>query len=255
MKASRIGEYLYADTGGEGKGNIGAIELPNSTIIVDSTVSRKTALNFRSSLESQIKSPIRRIVITHYHADHTLGLPIFKDCDIIACRPYTKLRKSAMYQPTLTFEKNLMLRDGGFSVEIVRSGGHTDDSAYIYLPRERTLFSGDLIFAKTFFYAGDRTFNPEEWRSTLKRFLDLRIERIIPGHGPICDKEEVRTYLRFFDTTCSIMKELVERGASEKEATNSAEIPAFYPEYREGIRKLALTNWYRFYKSLGSKGF
>jgi cyclase len=250
MKASRISEHLYADTSGEGKGNISAIELPTSTVVVDSTVSPETAFAFRSSLESQIQSPVRRILITHYHADHTLGLPAFKDCDIIACKPYSTLRKDALYQPTLTFETNLLLRDDGFSLEIVHSGGHTADSAYAYLPEEKTLFSGDLIFAKTFFYAGDRTFNPEMWRSALRRFLDLKIERIIPGHGPICDKEEVRTYLGFFDTTCSIMKECAAKGLSEQDATHSREIPAFYPEYRQGIRKLALANWYRFYTSM-----
>ena len=248
MKVERVGERAYADLSGEGKGNIGAIELPNLTIVVDSTISEQTAFKFRSSLEQQIKSPIQKLIITHYHADHTLGIPAFKNCDIIASRPYKTLRKTARHQPTQTFEGTLILRDEASSIEISLVGGHTKDSAYVYFPQDKTLFSGDLIFAKTFFYAGDGTFNPEKWRDILKHFIEMDIERIVPGHGPLCDKEEVRTYLKFFETTCTVMKELVQDGLHKKEALNCREIPAFYAEYREGLREIALANWYRFYK-------
>lgn len=248
MKAEKIGEHVYANTSGEGKGNIGAVELPNFTVVVDSTISRKAASAFRSSLESQIQSSIRKLVITHYHADHTLGIPIFKDCDIIASEPYKRLKRTVRYQPTLTFKETFVLKDEGFFAEIVHSGGHTEDSSYVYFPHEKTLFSGDLIFAKTFFYAGDRTFNPEEWRAVLRRLVGMDIEKVVPGHGPLCDKEEINTYLEFFDTTSSIMEELVQKGLSKKQVIRSREFPAFYLEYREGVREQALANWYRFYK-------
>jgi glyoxylase-like metal-dependent hydrolase (beta-lactamase superfamily II) len=248
MNAEKIGERVYADTSGEGKGNIGAIELPNFTVAVDSTISRKTALAFRSSLESKVQSPVRNLVITHYHADHTLGIPVFKDCDIITSKPYKRLRKTAKYQPSLTFERTLVLEDEGLSVEMVHVGGHTEDSSYVYFPHEKTLFSGDLIFAKTFFYAGDRTFNPEAWSDALHHFMDMDIQKIVPGHGPLCDKEEIKIYVEFFDTTSSIMEELVRKGANEKRVLGYNKFPAFYPEFRKGIKKLALVNWYRFYK-------
>lgn len=253
MKANKIGERVYADTSGEGKGNIGAVALRNFSIVVDSTISGKTALAFRSSLESQIQVPIRKLVITHYHADHTLGIPVFKDCDIIASKPYKRLQSTVKYHPTVTFEKSLVVKDGDLSVEIVHAGGHTKDSSYVYFPKEKTLLSGDLIFAKTFFYAGDRTFNPEEWRNALRSFNDMDIEKIVPGHGPVCDNEEVETYLEFFDSTSSMMEDLVKKGFNEKEAIKCKEFPSFHPEYRKGVRELALVNWYRFYKKKEEK--
>ena len=248
MEATKIRERVYADTSGEGKGNVGAIELPSYTIVVDSTISTKTASSFRKSLESRIRSPVLKLILTHYHSDHVLGIPVFKDCDIITSEPYKKLRRTVKHNPKITFEKSLVLKDGKSSVEIVHAGGHTMDSSYIYFPQEKTLFSGDLIFAKTFFYAGDRTFNPQRWTEVLKRFMTMKIETIVPGHGPICSKEEVEKYIRFFETTSSIMKELIKAGAKEKEAVENTDFPDFYPEYREGVRTLALTNWYRFYK-------
>ena len=248
MVCERVYDRVYADTGGEGKGNIGAVELPNFTVVVDSTISTKTASAFRSSLENQIQSPIQKLVITHYHADHTLGIPVFRDCTIIASRPYKSLRKTVKYQPTSTFERKLVLEDEDSSVQIIHVGGHTGDSSYVYFPQEKVLFSGDLIFAKTFFYAGDRTFNPEKWEAVLESFVDLDFERIIPGHGPVCGKEEVKVYLDFFRTTRSIMKDLIQKGYSERQAVRSSKFPAFYPEYRKGVREQALVNWYSFYK-------
>lgn len=248
VEATKLSDRVYTDTSGEGKGNIGAIELNNYTIVVDSTISTKNAKAFRKSLESQVKSPLRKLVLTHYHSDHTLGIPVFKDCEIIASEPYKRLKRSAKYQPTLTFEKSLVLEDGDLTVEIVLAGGHTMDSSYIYVPCEKTLFSGDLVFAKTFFYAGDQTFNPEKWLEVLKKLLSMEIDVVVPGHGPICGKEEIETYINFFEDTCSIIKELVESGAKEREIIEYEGFPEFYPEYRKGVRELALANWYKFYK-------
>jgi cyclase len=248
MEATRISERVYADTSGEGKGNIGAIELPNYTVVVDSTISTKTANSFRKSLESKTKSPVRKLILTHYHSDHVLGIPAFKDCDIITSEAYEKLRRTAEHSPNITFDKSLVLKDGEFSVEIAHAGGHTTDSSYIYFPQKKTLFSGDLIFAKTFFYAGDRTFNPDSWTKALKKIMTMEIETIVPGHGPVCGREEVEKYIRFFEATSSKMRELVKMGASKKDALENTGFPDFYPEYREGLRVLALTNWYRFCK-------
>jgi cyclase len=248
MEATKVCERVYADTSGEGKGNIGAIELPRFTIVVDSTISTKTATSFRKALESTIASPIRKLVLTHYHSDHVLGLPAFKDCDVIASASYRKLRKTAKDQPIITFENSLVLEDGEWRVELVHTGGHTLDSSYVYFPKGKTLFAGDLIFAKTFFYAGDPTFNPDAWVEALKRFRTMDVHTIVPGHGPICNKEEVEGYIRFFESTSSMMKQLVQVGATERKVVENTGFPDFHPEYREGMRRLALTNWYRFYK-------
>lgn len=248
MKAEKIGAGVYADTSGEGKGNIGAVELPNFTVVVDSTISKETALAFKHSLETQVQSPIQKLFLTHYHADHTLGIPTFKGCEIFASKPYKNLRKTIKYQPTSTFEKTLTFKDEGYVIQATHVGGHTADSSHVYLPQEKVLFSGDLLFAKTFFYAGDRTFNPEKWIEALRSFSDMKIDKIVPGHGPLCGKEEVEIYLEFFKATSKIMKDLVEIGVNERQAVKRSEFHDFYPEYRKGVREQALANWYRFYK-------
>jgi cyclase len=248
VKASRLATGVYADTSGEGKGNIGAIEMSTYTVVVDSTISSKTAKAFRRSLQAQVETPLRKLVLTHYHADHTLGIPVFKDCEIIAAEPYKTLRRARKHQPTRSFEGSLVLRDGDLTVELVHAGGHTEDSSYVYFPREKTLFSGDLIFANTFFYAGDPTFNPETWLAVLNTFLSMEIDIVIPGHGPVCDKDEISVYAAFFNDVSRTVQELVADGAGKREVIEHAGIPKFHKEYRAGLRELALGNWYEFYK-------
>lgn len=276
MKAHKISSRVYADTSGEGRGNIGAIELPNYTIVIDSTLFPQTAATFRASLNSQTKSPIHKLILTHCHEDHIFGNQVFEDCEIISNKTLKKrmeelapeewtkkkliewekevpeyagkLRNVRITYPTVTFEETLTLKDEDYSVKIVHSGGHSGDTSYIYLPQEKTLFSGDLIFAKSFFWGGDPTFNPEKWISALRNFLNMKIDTIVPGHGSLCDKEEVKIYLEFFQKTSSIMKELVQKELQEKEIVKHKEFPDFYSPYREGVRERALVNWYNFYK-------
>lgn len=248
MQASKLAQGVYADTSGEGKGNIGAVELDSYTVVVDSTISVNSARTFRRSLEAQVEAPLRTLVLTHYHSDHTLGIPAFSDCEIIAGQPYRRLNRAPKGQPTKSFDHALVLRNGALTLELVLVGGHTADSAYAYFPRAKTLFSGDLIFAKTFFYAGDPTFNPEAWQAALEQFLSMEIDRVVPGHGPVCEKEEVATYARFFQDTSTVVKELVADGATEREVVSHEGFPEFYREYRDGVREQALANWFRFYK-------
>lgn len=276
MEARRIGERVYADTSGEGRGNIGAIELPDYTIVVDSTMFPQTAAAFRTSLESQIKSPVLKLILTHCHADHVFGNQVFEDCEIISSATLKrrmeelartewtvdklleherafpdlrgKLREVRITFPTVTFEKTLTLKDGDLTVTITRSGGHSEDTSYAYFAEEKTLFSGDLIFARSFPWGGDKTCDPQKWTEALSRFKMMEIERIVPGHGPVCDKKEVETYLEFFEATTSMMKELVQKGLNEKEIAEYKGFPDFYPPRRPETRKTSLLNWFNFYK-------
>lgn len=272
MKANRLSERTFADTDGEGRGNIGAIELANYTVVIDSTMFPSTAARFRKSLETQIKSPIRKLVLTHYHADHVFGNQAFEDCKIISSlkllkrmqeeahtfelkdseieeRPeLAELKDLEMTFPTITFENTFSLKDNDFSIEIKRVGGHTADSSIVYFAKDRILFSGDLIFAKEFPWGGDKTCNPTEWINTLKLFKKLKIEKIVPGHGPVCDMEEVDVYLSFLEDTTAIIKNLIDNDSTEKEVAEYDDFPSFYTYTNPERQRATLVRWYDFYK-------
>ena len=217
----KVTERTFANTTGVGRGNFGAISLPNYAVAIDTSMYPYVAEEFRTYIERTTETPVTKLILTHYHSDHVFGNQIFNDCQIISSRAMaTRMREVAVSQwtrkkleeaakmrpnsygkldidrlritfPTEVFDRSFVLTDEGFEIVVKKVGGHTAGSAYIYLPDERVLFAGDTIFAQTFPWGGDPTADPDEWIAVLKEFQQMDIEKIVPGHGPVCDLREI----------------------------------------------------------------
>ncbi|MFX1486599.1 MAG: MBL fold metallo-hydrolase [Promethearchaeota archaeon] len=274
MKLDRISERVYANTEGETGGNVGVIILEDSLAAVDAQFPASGA-RFRSSITSISKKPISHLLLTHCHPDHVFGNQAFEDCEIVAHRLLKErmeenlktiwtpnnlermieemkrnapervwlLKDLRIVLPTKTFDDCYKL-DG---VEIIHTGGHTAGSSIVYVEEDRILFAGDIIFAKSFPWAGDPTSDPDAWIRAFKAILNMDAERIIPGHGPICDKAEVKIQLDWFEAVKDEMKKLIEEGKSAEEAVKHDGYPSFYepkrPEWKENSLRHLYTVW------------
>ncbi len=100
---------------------------------------------------------------------------------------------------TWTFTGEMALEVGGREVRLIETGpAHTRGDMMVYVPDARTLFSGDMLFAgcTPVLWAGP----VEQWISVLDRILDMEVEVVVPGHGPISGKDAVvreREYLEY----------------------------------------------------------
>lgn len=277
MNLNQVTNRVYANTEGLTGGNVGIILLNQQVVAVDSQypVSGK---DFRRSIKDVTDKKVTHLLLTHYHGDHVFGSQAFEDCDIVA----HKLLKERMegnlktewapgnlerllddvrrerperawlydglriVLPTKVFEERYVLRDGG-RIEMIHTGGHTADSSIVYVPEDRGLFAGDLLFAKTFPWAGDPSTNPDTWIDAFNTILSLEAEVIIPGHGPVCDKSEVRFQLAFFEAVKEEMQKLIAEGASEEEAARYEGYPEFYESETPERRDDSLKHWYNFW--------
>ena len=71
---------------------------------------------------------------------------------------------------------------GKLQVDIIHAGrGHTKGDTIVWLPEERTLFSGDLVEYGATPYCGDAHY--KDWPETLQKLRDLRAEALVPGRG------------------------------------------------------------------------
>jgi cyclase len=84
--------------------------------------------------------------------------------------------------PDHTFTDRLEFKGNKRSAEFITSGGgHTDSDAYLYLPRERIIFTGDLLVVKNH---PDLTYgNPHEWLNIFAKIKTLEPACLVPGHG------------------------------------------------------------------------
>lgn len=93
--------------------------------------------------------------------------------------------------PTETFEQRLTLAVGDKTVELLKLGpAHTDGDAIAVVPGDRTVFTGDLVFYTNtpVLWSGPVS----NWLAALDHILSLDIDTVVPGHGPLTDKNGVR---------------------------------------------------------------
>ncbi len=176
--------------------NLSAIVLDDFAVVIDSGPDTVDGKDFRDKLVTNFKVHTRYLVLTHYHRDHTGGINAFKDVKSI-CSEF--IPKTKRLGHTEIFLNAYTLIDNDFKLEITNCGGHTQDSSYIYYPKEKVIFAGDLVFTIGYPpYGGDSTCDPKKWLAVLEQMLKIKPEYVIPGHGPALSFEDFVQYVEDF---------------------------------------------------------
>jgi cyclase len=103
--------------------------------------------------------------------------------------------------PTTTFDGRLDLDVGGRRIQLIEVGpAHTAGDTIVHVPDARTVYTGDILFigGTPIVWAGPVS----NWVAACDLMLDLGVETVVPGHGPVTDTTgivAVRDYLAFID--------------------------------------------------------
>jgi glyoxylase-like metal-dependent hydrolase (beta-lactamase superfamily II) len=206
--------------------NAGIVIGRDGVLVVDTLISAKEGERFLADIRKVTNKPIKYVVNTHTHLDHALGNCVFAklgatvisheaDRQSLASQGAGILQDSGSYGlkpedmfgteisvPTLGFSEQLIIDLGGEEVSLIRTApSHTAGSLVVYLPAKKLLFSGDILFTDFHPFLADGDF--KGWISTIDSLLAMDVERIIPGHGPLSKKKdlrEMREYLLLFDS-------------------------------------------------------
>jgi glyoxylase-like metal-dependent hydrolase (beta-lactamase superfamily II) len=209
---SRLSEHAYAFIA-EGDPNTGIVVGDNAVMVIDAQATPKRAQTVIEYVRTVTDKPIRYVVLSHYHAAHVLGASGYGAQHIICSEATRELivecgqqdykserqRRPRLFQaaetipgltwPTMTFGNRLTVWLGKLQVEIVHAGrGHTKGDTVVWLPDERTLFSGDLVERGVLPYCGDAHY--KDWPQTLHRLRDLRPLALVPGCGDVLVGEQ-----------------------------------------------------------------
>ena len=211
--------------------NAGVIIGEDSIVVVDTLVSAKEAKRFLQDIKSISDKPIRYVINTHYHLDHSFGNAEFAGlgADIIAHINCGKaMRKSAvdalananaygltpkdmegttLAYPALTFTDKMEINLGSLKVELIYAApSHSNGSIIVYIPDEGIVFTGDILFTDFHPYMADGDI--KGWQEALNFIKTLNANKIIPGHGPISTNKDVADMKSYIDTFDKKAKEL-----------------------------------------------
>lgn len=233
-----------------GHANIVALKLDQRAIIIDVGRNYQEAQKIRDIVETNFRTKIDTVVLTHFHSDHTHSLPLYTDCGIIASHQLIKFliaaKRKNLKVPKASFERKQIIEDGSFKVIVKQTGGHTPDSTYVFSPNHKLLMAGDNL--RTDFLWGGRQSNPEDWISALQEYISFDVDYIIPGHGGIMTKEEVSAIAEYTVELREFMQNLLQEKVKENEIVtrvNTEKPPKHTQVY---IHESTLVKWYKFWK-------
>ena len=220
----KVNEAIYQAIG---FGNTFLITTPEGNTIVD-TSAAGTASRHRELLSNVSTAPIRYIILTHGHGDHTGGVHLWKQdgTQIVTHRNFPSFcayqdrlagyfaranaaqfnldeaRLRGLYQspnnhvePTVTFADRHDFELGGVKFEIFHTPGETPDALTVWLPKYKAAFVGDNFydsFPNMYTLRGTPPRWALEYIASINKVLELKPEIVLPSHGlPIKGHDEV----------------------------------------------------------------
>ena len=244
---TEVGPGIYAFIGEGGATNSGVVVTDAGVVVIDTQGPRELAMKLRRSLARVTDSPVIFAVNTHYHGDHTFGNQYFKDALVIAQDNTRKalIEKDAAHRarfkgffgknsldgfiltpPEATFASKLTLWAGGRTFIITHPGiAHTEGDAYVYMPDEGVLFTGDLLYKGRLPWLGDGDSGGAI--RALDELLALDAEVYVPGHGPVAGRADLLAYKKYLLDLRREVKRLKVAGRSLDEVKREIRLPEY----------------------------
>ena len=206
----------YADDGLlHEAGDVAVRVTPEGLIVVDDKYQENVA-DILEKVKSISQAPIKYLLNTHHHTDHAGGDAIFVNTtEIIAHRNVREnfLRNKQPGAPRVTFTDQASVFLGGVEVRAYYFGrAHTNGDAVIYFPDLKVIHSGDLITEGMPVMDYNNGASAVEWVRVLDRVLELDFDTVIPGHGKLLTKENIRSDRQKLVTMNQRMAELAKKG-------------------------------------------
>jgi cyclase len=215
------GVYAYIQPDGSWWiNNTGFLAGPQGVISIDSCSTERRTRAYQQAIAAVTPAPVRTVVNTHHHGDHTFGNCLFPGAAIVA---QERARAEAIAfgpprplpfwdgpdwgdlhldPPFVTFTDQIAVHAGELRAQVryVGTAAHTTNDSIVWIPDRSVLFCGDLIFngGTPFVLMGSVT-GAIEVLEQVVRPLGARV--IVPGHGPVITDagplEATLDYLRF----------------------------------------------------------
>jgi cyclase len=248
----RLGDGVYALIAEPPpKDNGGVIFGSSATLVIDAGVNAQVAREIQRIASELSPAPLRYLVNTSYHGDHTFGNSAFPE-SVVVISSYQnresmkdldaekRIRGGNMYgnaealadvrswrQPEITFDRFLLIDLGDQEVELWHFGpGNAPGDTIVYSPHTRIAWTGNFLghaHIAPMLLEG----SPEPYIASLKAMrATLELDKIIPGYGPM-DKADaaIDSMIRYLEWLLESVQHAVSRKMSERDAIESITPP------------------------------
>jgi cyclase len=262
--------YLQPD-GSWGWSNAGLITDGETSLLVDTLFDLKLTQEMLNTIRRSVPaaSHIDMVVNTHANGDHCYGNQLVADAQIIASQrtaeemldlppeQFASLMRQApsmgqtgqflravfspfdfenitLTPPKQTFKGEMTLNVGDRQVHLIEVGpAHTRGDTLVYVPADRVVFTADILFigGHPIAWAGPVS----NWIRACDRILDMDVETIVPGHGPITDKHGVTEFKGYLEYVMQEARKRYEAGMSSFEAAKDIRLDK-YASWTDGER-------------------
>jgi alkyl sulfatase BDS1-like metallo-beta-lactamase superfamily hydrolase len=230
----------------QGFGNTFMVTTSEGNVIIDTSIAMH-ARKHHQLLTAENKGPIKYIILTHAHGDHTGGIPLWKEAgtQIIAQKNHVEFvhyqtrlagfygkRNAAQFglsfptpgtwagnyggkiEPTILFDDKYEFTLGGVKFEIYRTPGETYDHLTVWIPKYKAAFTGDNYyesFPNIYTLRGTEPRWALDYVNSLNTVMGFKPEIALPSHGrPINGNQEItRRLTRYRDAIQYVHDEVV----------------------------------------------
>ena len=207
MQRERITDHVYVFTSSlYAQVTAGLVVTDEGAVLIDTLAYPAETLQIKRFAEERLKTTIRYVINTHYHADHTTGTCFFPNAQVIAhqrCRELlnqrgresleqarnnsVEMRDVTLVQPDIVFDRSFTLHVGNKALQCWSTPGHSDDSIVCLVKEDQVLFAADTMMPIPHFVDGDHGALLE----SLRGLRTQHFENIVQGHGEVILRGEV----------------------------------------------------------------
>ena len=209
LTMEKVTENLWIIVGAGG--NVAVMPTTEGVVVVDDKFA-EDAPGIVAKIKTISDKPIRYVLNTHHHGDHTGGNPA-----MLAANAEVILSKNARANmvtgnqpglPHLTFSDEQQVFLGGKQIVARYLGrGHTNGDAVVYFPSERALHTGDLFVTPGAPFCDTANGGSiKEWDATIQKVLQYDFDIVIPGHGPVSKRADLVKWAQTLATVRSRIK-------------------------------------------------
>ncbi len=245
IKTEKLTDNIFMLEGAGG--NIAVLIGEDGTLMVDSQYGDLSE-KIKSAIQTLSSAPIKYLVNTHWHGDHTGGNGNFNDSGAtIVAHENVRERVSTdqvmkafgrevkasptKFWPEITFDQGMDLHMNGQDIMVIHvDNAHTDGDAFVYFVQANILHMGDVFFKDRFPFidlGSGGTINGYIKAVQAALMISDSETKIIPGHGAMADQNDLMNY----HTMLTTMKNRVQRGMAEGQSVEVMKTAGLDKEY------------------------